>query len=154
MESLFDLFGILFVVIAVVFIRVITRLATAASNGADAPNAKDAPAQSVAKTDAQTVEARPVSSAEKAFARMEMQRHVSARKAELQAKRERKKAARTTPSSEAPIKSQQQAATIQPERITESSTSSDRNEWMNGFDIRRAVVWAEILRPKFTEDEA
>lgn len=142
-----DLFGILLLVVVILFIRGVIRVAAAASNGADGPNAVDTPAQSVAKADA-----RPVSPIDKARARMATQRDISARKAELQAKRESKKAAQTISLSEGQAKSRRQAASLQPERATESS-SFDRNEWMNGFDIRRAVVWSEILRPKFQEDE-
>ncbi len=170
METIFDRFGILFIAFVVLIVKLVFRSAAATSDNADDPDPADAPAKSVVEPDAQAGEKpRSVLPADdKARARMAMQKHVSARKAELQAKREKREAAQTIlslegpslegpsleiPSSEAPAKHRQQVPVQQPERSAELS-SADRNDWMEGFDIRRAVVWSEILRPKFREDEA
>ncbi len=168
-------FGILLIAVVLLIVKLVFRSAAATSDEADDPDPADAPAKSVAKPDAQAGEKpRSVLPADdKARARMAMQKHVSARKAELQAKREKREAAQMIPSlegpslegpsleiqslelpsSEAPAKHRQQAPVQQPERSAASS-GADRNDWMEGFDIRRAVVWSEILRPKFKEDEA
>ncbi len=143
METFFVHIGILFMVFVILIVLVVFRSDAATSDKADAP------AKSVTEADT------PV---DKTRDRMAMQKHISARKAELQAKRildkrEKREAVQTVPSSEGPAKHRQQAAVQQSERSAESS-SADRNEWMEGFDIRRAVVWSEILRPKFKEDEA
>lgn len=158
METIFDRFGILFIAFVVLIVKLVFRSAAATSGNADAPDTANAPAKSVAEADAQ---------AGKTHTRMAMQKQVSARKAELQAKRANRQAAQTILSLEGPslegpsleslslegsTKHRQQAAVQLPERSAESS-SADRNEWMEGFDIRRAVVWSEILRPKFKEDE-
>ncbi len=177
-------FGILLIAVVLLIVKTVFRSAAATSDEADDPDTANAPAKSAAGPDAQAgKKPRSVSPADKARARMAMQKHVSARKAELQAKRANREAAQMIPSlegpslegpslegpslegpslegpsleilsSEAPAKHRQQAAVQQPERSAASS-SADRNEWMEGFDIRRAVVWSEILRPKFKEDEA
>ncbi len=157
-------FGILLIAVVLLIVKLVFRLGAATSDEADAPNTADAPVKSVAEADAQAGK-KPHSvlpADDKARARMAMQKHVSARKAELQAKRANREAVQMIPSlegpsleipsSEAPTKHRQQAPVQQPERSAASS-SADRNDWMEGFDIRRAVVWSEILRPKFKEDE-
>lgn len=162
-------FGILLIAVVLLIVKTVFRSAAATSDEADDPDTANAPAKSAAGPDAQAgKKPRSVSPADKARARMAMQKHVSARKAELQAKHEKREAAQMIPSlegpslegssleilsSEAPAKHRQQVPVQQPERSAKSS-SADRNEWMEGFDIRRAVVWSEILRPKFKEDEA
>ncbi len=167
-------FGILLIAVVLLIVKLVFRSAAATSDEADDPDTANVPAKSVAKPDAQAGEKpRSVSPADdKVRARMAMQKHVSARKAELQAKRANREAAQMIPSLEGPslegqslegtsleslsldgsTKRRQQAPVQQPERTGESS-GPDRNDWMEGFDIRRAVVWSEILRPKFKEDE-
>ena len=158
METVFDHFGVLIIAFGILIVSFVFRSAVATDDKADALDTADAPAKSVAEADAEVG---------KTHTRMTMQRQISARKAELQAKREQRQAAQTAMSleglslegpsleslsSEGPTKHRQQAPVLQPERMAESS-SSECNEWMEGFDIRRAVVWSEILRPKFREDE-
>ncbi len=163
METIFDRFGILFIAFVVLILRLVFRSAAATSGKADASETTGAPAKSVAETDVQVG---------KTHTRMTMQKQISARKAELQAKREQRQAAQTilsleglslegqslegtsleSLSLEGSTKRRQQAPVQQPERTAEPS-GSECNEWMEGFDIRRAVVWSEILRPKFKEDE-
>ncbi len=158
METFIVHIGILFMVFVILIVSVVFRSDAATSDKADAP------AKSVTEADT------PV---DKTRDRMAMQKHISARKAELQAKRilakcEKREAVQMIPSlespslegpsleipsSEAPAKHRQQAPVQQPE-WSAASSSADRNDWMEGFDIRRAVVWSEILRPKFKEDEA
>ncbi len=162
-------FGILLIAVVLLIVKLVFRSAAATSDEADDPDTADAPAKSVAEADAQAgKKPRSVLPADdKARARMAMQKHISARKAELQAKRANREAAQMIPSLEGQsqegasleipslegsAKPRQQAAFQQPERSAASS-SADRNDWMEGFDIRRAVVWSEILRPKFKEDE-
>jgi len=154
MDTFFDRFGILLIAIAILIVRVISRLTAASSDDADDPDATtDVPVQSVAEADAQAGEMpRPVSPVDMA-ARTAMQRRANTRKTELQTGRENGQAVQTVPPSKGPTKLRQQSASAQPARTAESSTP-DRNKWMEGFDIRRAVVWSEILRPKFKEDEA
>ncbi len=162
-------FGILLIAVVLLIVKLVFRLGAATSDEADDPDTANVPAKSVAEADVQAgKKPRSVLPADKARSRMAMQRHISARKAELQAKRaNREETAQMIsslegpslegpsleiPSSEAPAKHRQQAPVQQPERSAASS-SADRNDWMEGFDIRRAVVWSEILRPKFKEDE-
>lgn len=164
MENFFDRFGVLLIAVVILIVKAIFRQTTATPdnadtsdtpqrpNAADFPDAPGAPMRNLAGADAQTGEAqRPVSPAD--VVRMAMQRHAGARKAELQTGRGSRQSAPTFSASKSSPKRRQQPASPTPSKTPEPSTP-DRNKWMEGFDIRRAVVWSEILRPKFKEDEA
>lgn len=153
METLFDNFGVLFIAVAILIVKALFRKAAAAGEEAEEPMRETVEAEPYAGE--RRGEMGPgIPSAETARARMAAQKQINARKAERQSKREgRQRAAQVAVSpSQAAVKRQQHP--VPPPAPAASQSTTDRNEWMEGFDIRRAVVWSEILRPKFEEDEA
>lgn len=152
METLFDNIGGLFIIAVILIVRAVFRKAGAAEE------ASEDSAQGLPEADLQTEEMHGgmrsgIPSAETARARMAMQKHADARKSELQAKRKSRQQAANAAASSSRMAAKSQPHPVPQPAPAASQPASDRNEWMEGFDIRRAVVWSEILRPKFEEDE-